>query len=121
MAKYGEGDFAKVWANRRAARPVSGESRIRTAMDRSTAGCNAEARADLEYVRDHFDCGVPYLHQMIGPIAAIQGDEPAKAAALERLREFGPEFAGPLDFSPEPMVTALTGLTMNFGMLPGLA
>jgi hypothetical protein len=71
----------------------------------------------LEYVRDHFDCGVPYLHQMIGLLAGVQHDELAKATAMERLKEFGPQFEGPLDFSPKLMATATVGLMGNFGML----
>jgi hypothetical protein len=42
----------------------------------------------------------------------------ATRASLERLKEFGPEFAGPLDFSPELPATAMVGLTMKFGIVP---
>jgi len=85
-------------------------------MTHMAAGSHAAARSDLEYVRDHFDCGVPYLHQMIGLLAGMQQDELAKAAAMERLKEFGPQFEGPLDFSPELMATATVGLMTNFGI-----
>jgi hypothetical protein len=79
LAEWTKEDFAKVWALHRAARLVLGESRIRSAMKHMAAGSHAAARSDLEYVRDHFDCGVPYLHQMIGLLAGMQQDEPAKA------------------------------------------
>jgi hypothetical protein len=92
MAKWSKEDFAKVWAHHRATRSVMGELRIRSAMNHVAAGSHAAARSDLEYVRDHFDCGVPYLHQMIGLLAGSQQDELTKATAMERLKEFGPQF-----------------------------
>jgi hypothetical protein len=79
---------------------------------------HAAARSDLEYVRDHFDCGVPYLHQMIGLIALIQGDEPAIAAAMERLKEFGPEWETAIDSSPEVMSKAMVGTIAHFRVFP---
>jgi hypothetical protein len=117
MANWTKEDFAKVWAHHRAARSVCSEDRIRSAMKHSAAGSHAAARSELEYVRDHFDCGVPYLHQMIGLLAEAQQDEVAKATAMERLKEFGPEFEGPLDFSPNLMATAMVGLMANFGIV----
>ena len=111
-------DFAKLWAYHRAARLVLAEIRIQSAMKHAAAGDHAAARSDLEYVRDHFDCGVPYLHQMIGLYADMQQDESAKAMTMERLKEFGPQFEGPLGFSPEALSTAVVGLMANFGMLP---
>jgi len=115
IAKWTKEDFAKVWAQLRAVRSVMGEVRIRSAMKHLAAGSRAAARSDLEYVRDHFDCGVPYLHQMIGLLAGMQQDELGKATAMERLKEFGPQFEGPLEFSPELLATAMVGLTQNFG------
>jgi len=116
MAKWSKEDFAKMWSIHRAARSVLGETRIRSAMQHLAAGSRAAARADLEYVRDHFDCGIPYLHQMIGLLAGMEQDTPAKSAAVERLQEFGAQFAGPLDFSPELLATATVGLMANFGI-----
>jgi hypothetical protein len=118
MAKWSTEDFAKIWAHHRATRLVMSEIQIRSAMNHSAAGSHAETRRDLEYLRDHFDCGLPYLHQVIGLLAGAQGDEAAKAASLERLREFGPQFACPLDFSPELLATAMVGLMTNFGIVP---
>jgi hypothetical protein len=37
--------------------------------------------------------------------------------AIERLREFGPQFEGPLDFSPDLAAKAIAGLMANFGMI----
>ena len=118
MAKWTREDFAKTWALFRATRQVLGEIRCRSAMSRLSTGSFAEARADLEYIRDHFDCSIPYLHQMIGMIAGTQNDHTAKAAAMERLKEFGPEFQAPLDFSPQLMATATVGMMLNFGIAP---
>jgi len=118
IAKSPKEDFAKLWAYQRAARLVLAEIRIQSAMKHSAAGAHAADRSDLEYVRDHFDCSVPYLHQMIGLYAGMQHDESAKAIAMERLKEFGPQFEGPLVFSPEALSTAIVGLMANFGMLP---
>jgi hypothetical protein len=118
IAKWTQEDFAKVWAQHRASRSVLAEFRIRSAMNHLEVSSHAAARSDLEYVRDHFDCGIPYLHQMIGLLAGMQQDEPAKASAMERLKEFGPQFGAPLDFSPQLMATATMGMMANFGMVP---
>jgi len=118
MTKWNTEDFAKVWAHFRATRMVLSEIRVRSAMSHLAAGSHAAARSDLEYIRDHFDCGIPYLHQMIGLVAGIQQDESAKANAIERLKEFGPQFQGPLEFSPQLMATATAGLMASFGMVP---
>jgi hypothetical protein len=55
-------------------------------MKHSAAGALAAARSDPEYVRDHFDCSVPYLHQQIWLLAEMQKDESAKTTAMERLK-----------------------------------
>ena len=81
------------------------------------SGNHAAARTDLEYVRDHFDCGVPYLHQAIALISEILQDEPAKATALEWLKEFGPHFAGPLELSPKLWATVMLGWGASFGIV----
>jgi len=51
------------------------------------------ARAALEMIRDHLDCGIPYLHELIAAFAHLAPDEAVKAEAIERLKEFGPQFA----------------------------
>jgi hypothetical protein len=85
MAKLGKEDFARLWACLRATHQVMGEIRVRSAMSHLSAGSHAAARNDLEYIRDHFDSGIPYLHQVIGLLTGMQQDEPAKATAMERL------------------------------------
>ncbi len=117
IARWTTEDFAKVWAHHRAARLVYAEIRIHSAKKHHDDGALSAARADYEYIRDHFDCGVPYLHQIIGMIAAVQNDEAAKALAMERLREFGPGFEGPLEFSAEFIAKAMVGLMANLGMI----
>jgi hypothetical protein len=95
--------------------------RIQSSMKHSGPGSLAAARSDLEYVRDHIDCGVPYLHQMIGIIAGMQQDASAMAAAMERLKEFGPQFGGSLILTPQSgrfLATAKVGMLTYFGMLP---
>ena len=117
MTTWTSGTFAKFWAGHRATRMVMCESRIRSALQHSQEGRHREAREDLEYIRDHFDCSVVYLHQMIGILAGMQDDEKAKAASVERLKEFGPQFESQLDFSPELLANAMVRLMAHFGML----
>ena len=121
LANWTKEDFAKIWVRHRATRLVLGELRVRSALDHVAKGTHAAARSDLEYARDHFDCGIPYLHQMIGLLAGLEGDESGKAVCVERLKEFGAEFECSLDFSPELLVKAMTGLMLNFGMVPHTA
>ncbi|HEY1755225.1 MAG TPA: hypothetical protein VGG72_07490 [Bryobacteraceae bacterium] len=119
FAKLTLEDFnTKVWATHRATRIIAGQSRMRSAMKHISEGAHAAARAELEYVRDHFDCGVPYLHQWIGLLAGMQQDLAAKASAAERLKEFGPQFDANLDFTPALMSTAMVGTMANFGLIP---
>ena len=110
-------DFAKIWAYHRASRIVLGGIRVQSAMHHMASGNHAAARTDLEYIRDHFDCAVPYVHQAIALLSGALQDEPGKAAAEERLKEFGPQFAGPVEFSPQVMATVMVGLTGTFGVL----
>ena len=117
-AKWTTEDFATVWSVHRASRVICGQERIQAAIDLMAAGRHADARSSLEYLRDHFDWGVPYLHQMIGLLCSILLDEEGKKNSMERLKEFGPPFEGPLEFSPQLAATVTVGLMMNFGMLP---
>lgn len=127
-------DFLAAWAVDRATKSVSAERLVRSAMTLlqlkpaqggTTPGGVvydterfAKARSELEALRDHITCGVPWVHQMIGLLAGIQRDEAAAAAAVERLKEFGPRFDGTTDVSPENfaknIATAATMLTMTF-------
>jgi hypothetical protein len=113
-------DFVVYWAAERAARWLYGEILVLSASNHLQSGSHAKARADLEYVRDHLNCAIPYLHQVIGLIADVQQDEIARAAADERLKEFAPQFEGATKFSIDVFSAASVGLMMNFGMLAGL-
>lgn len=131
MTKWTAADFAKFWAGHRATRLVFGETRVRSAMQHQAAGDHAAALIDLEYVRDHFDCSVPYLHQMIWLYATK--DEAVRRTAAERLKEFGVEFEIPDELSAAAgrsgpaglpakalsqfVATATVGLLANFGIL----
>jgi hypothetical protein len=84
---------SKLWAGRRAARFVLGEIRVRSAMQHKAARDHAAALIDLEYVRDHFDCGVPCLHQMIWLYAGE--DESVRRNVAERLRDLGRNLKSP--------------------------
>jgi hypothetical protein len=112
-------DFVVFWAAERAARWLYGEILFRSASDHIKSGSHAKARADLEYIRDHLNCAIPYLHQLIGLLADVQRDEAARIAADERLKEFG-NFEGTTKFSIEAFSAAAVGLMMNLGMLPNL-
>ena len=88
-------------------------------MQYTAAGDRAAALLDLEYVRDHFDCGAPYLHQMIWLFAGT--DESVRQTAAERLKEFGPEFDTPTELSAKALsqftATAMEGLLAYFGIV----
>lgn len=122
MTRWTREHFAAFWASHRASREVYAEHRIRSAFNHMNAKALAAARGDLEYVRDHFDCSVPYLHQMIGIIADGEGDAEAKAAATARLKEFGSQFEPPAEFSANYLATAMVGLASSFKIdLPDLS
>jgi hypothetical protein len=107
--------FLASWAVDRATKSLHGEILVRTVMKYLSAHSPAQARAALEQIRDHINCGVPYVHQMIGFIAGMQGDEPAKRDAAERLKEFIESgFTGTVDFSIEALAQATVGLMINF-------
>jgi hypothetical protein len=70
---------------------------------------------------------MPYLHWVIAVLAGLAGDMQANAAAIQRLEEFGPDFACKLQgnsFDPrEPgsrmatMPEAMMGLQASYGIL----
>ena len=81
------------------------------------------ARQALETIRDHIDCSSPYLHELIAFLARMDRDEPAKTQAVERLKDFGPQFADwearwDTNRSPKTMIqslaTAVFGLAKSF-------
>ena len=120
-------NFIKIWAVDRATRWLRAEGMVQrsfanlgkpTGQDGGHAAYYpqrlATARMELENIRDHITCAVPYVHQMIAMIATMQSDNAAKAAAAARLKEFGPQFDGKAEYSPENLANAMVGLMLNF-------
>jgi hypothetical protein len=72
-------------------------------------------------IRDHIDCGVPYLHELIAFVAQSEGDDVALETSRERMREFGPLFADweskwdAAGFS-QALANATVGLSLSFGI-----
>jgi hypothetical protein len=110
--------FHKVWAIDRSTRTYLGGNLVRAACAHLQAHFPADARRLLEEVRDHIDCGVPYLHQILALVYEMLGDQAAKSAAAARLAEFGPQFERQVEFSANLVATASVGLMMTFGLLP---
>jgi hypothetical protein len=86
----------------------------------------AVARASLEYLRDHFDAGNPYVHWMIAILAGMEGDMKANADSIAQMEELGPEFAEklrgkPFDASPESQFLtfpeAMMGILLSYKCL----
>jgi hypothetical protein len=83
----------RVWALLAAVRSYQGELKVREFFTQNQSASFPRARAALECIRDRIDCSVPYLHELIAYYARMDQDEEGKAAAVERLKEFGPQFA----------------------------
>lgn len=118
-----------AWATSWALRNWRGEALVRKFLSYKGDGLVANQRATLEYLRDHVDYNIPYVHWLIALHAGVQGDEQARLAATARLEEFGAPFVGrvtrmtdPKD--PKPWIDSLSeanlGLLANFGMLDHL-
>jgi hypothetical protein len=84
---------------------------------------NKMARASLEYLRDHFDAGNPYVHWMIAVLAGMDGDMKANAESIAQMEQFGPPFVGKLqgtsfDMSPGSQFAtfpeAMMGLLLSY-------
>lgn len=116
-----EEHFRAIWASDRASRELHGRILIDAFQQHIERKERQEAKAALEHIRDHINCGIPHLHQMIGLTAIMLNDDATKANAEQRLKEFGPAFSAPLEFTPEVLATATLGLLMNFGMGPNAA
>ena len=84
--------FLKIWAIEQAARWCRGEIGVLQMQAHLLNSATAEARTAVENIRDHIDCGIPYVHQMVAVLSAGLNDGDAELAACERLKEFGPEF-----------------------------
>jgi hypothetical protein len=121
-----EEQFLETWCLDAVTRRLFAEIIVRSCQNQF--GPNPKGvRDSLERVRDHLDCGIPYLHWVIAVLAGMAGDRQANAAAIQRLEEFGPDFAGKLkgnsfDFR-EPgsqtatMPEAIMGLLASYGIL----
>lgn len=118
-----------AWATSWALRNWRGEALVRKILFEKKDADLASRRATLEYLRDHVDYNIPYVHWLIAIYAAIQGDEEARRASAARMEEFGAPFVGrvtqmtdPKD--PEPWAASVSeaniGLLDNFGMLDHL-
>jgi hypothetical protein len=112
--------FLMIWATERATKRFQGAVKVQEFMHYLPSS-HEKARAALELIRDHIDCGVPYVYEFIAFVARMDSDEAAKGAAIERLKEFGPAFA---DFetkwstagTPKAIAEAFVGLHVSFGM-----
>ena len=94
---------------------------------RYSATDRPRARAALELIRDHIDPGVAWVFELIAFLACMDGVQEASLAAIERLKDFGPEFAdwaSRWSTSSNPalmtgsLVRATVGLCLSFGIQP---
>jgi hypothetical protein len=70
--------FLEIWRIHRATRWFQTERLVRGYMNQSSLKSMPEARATLEQIRDHVDCGIPWLHELIAFHARMDGDEPVR-------------------------------------------
>lgn len=113
---------ATSWAQR----IFKGEPLVHQFMAQSGDDAVSKKRAILETLRDHVDCCVPYVYELIALFASLQRDEEARSSAILKIQEFGPQFtrseshpinpADPKSWA-EPMAKATMGLLASFGML----
>jgi hypothetical protein len=118
--------LAIAFATSSAQRNFKGEPLVRQFMAQRGDDAVSRKRAILENLRDHVDCSIPYVHQLIALFASVQRDEEARSAAILKIREFGPQFRqietypinpdDPMSWA-EPMSQANIGLLASFGML----
>jgi hypothetical protein len=121
-----QADLMQVWATLKATRDWRTESIVRELFDKNKPMEVPQKLASLIFLRDHVDCGIPYVHWLIGILAEMQGDAGEKAVAAARLDEFGPEFRGKLDIPSglseagpwtESVARAHVGLLASAGLL----
>lgn len=116
-----QSDFLKVWAISQATQQLQAELQVREFIALASTSLPA-ARAALEMLRDHIDCSVPYVHELIAFFARGENDEAAVAASLERLLEFGPQFAdwetrwNPPEGGLKALGEATVGLVASYGI-----
>lgn len=112
--------LAMVWAMRRAVQIYSGQ----LTMKQFLAAQDANARITaLETIRDHVDCGIPYLYELLCFHARIAENQTLKDASLEQLQRFGPPFADwetrwayPSEGLARVLAEAMVGLGLSFGI-----
>jgi hypothetical protein len=118
------GKFLEFWSLARALQWFRGEIRVREYLQYSATD-RPRARAALELIRDHIDPGIVWVFELIAFLARMDNDQTANLAAIERLKDFGPEFADwasrwSTSSNPAPMASALAkatlGLCLTFGI-----
>ncbi len=118
-----------AWATSWALRNWRGEALVRKFVSEKGDAMIANQRATLEYLRDHVDYNIPYVHWLIAINAGVQGDEEARLASVAKLEEFGEPFRGKVTLmtdrsDPEPWFDSVgqanMGLLATFGMLDHL-
>ena len=113
--------FATFWAVRRATQLYFAQRLVNQFLaDREIAS----KRIALQMIRDHVDCGIPYLYELLASFARMEGDEAGKNAAVQQLNQFGPPFlnwearwdASSIDAWAPAMAEALFGLCQSVGI-----
>jgi hypothetical protein len=123
-----EKQLLSTWAIRMTTRNYMAQKLIsaylKPSSDNSqTTGSRKEKRKLLEELRDHVDCGVPYVHWLIAIEAGIDRDEEVLQESIRRLEEFGQHFKGKVVTSDVPeewgksLGEAHLGLLGSFEML----
>ena len=114
--------FFTNWATVQATRWFMGERKVRELLRlQGNAATQPQARAALEHIRDHVDCSVPYVHELIAFHARMAQDQATIALCMERLKEFGPRFADwetrwQMPSLPRSLAEAMVGLAQSFGI-----
>jgi hypothetical protein len=118
-----------AWATSWALRNWRGEALAKHYLAVRGEAMAANRRGILEYLRDHVDYNIPYVHWLIAIYAGMQGDEEARLASVARLEEFREPFVGRVTLMTDPsdpkpwfdsVAEADLGLLSNFGMLDHL-
>jgi hypothetical protein len=120
-----EEQFIQIFGLDAVNRKIYGQIIVRSCQTQLTN--QKYVRENLERVRDHLDCGNPYVHWVIAVFAGMMGDLVANAAAIDRLEAFGPAFAGKVvrnSFDHKDpkaqiysMAEALLGLLASYGIV----
>lgn len=113
--------LTRLWGIRRATQICYGRVSVQRFLRAKDSG---DRRAALELIRDHIDCSVPYVYELLAMVAQTDGDVPAQSAAIKALEQFGPQFANwesrwdssSSDVWTQAMAQAYVGLCLSFGM-----